>query len=136
MATSQFDPRVVAHADAALAEGLKAAAPALARHAARCVEGAGNASREIVGQLAWKDRAAALDLVAALAASDCARDAVAPLRRPLEAACDVVRVPHSGTQSGYVGQLKHLLPALVDALGARRGVDSVTGFEMPPRRAL
>ena len=89
MSTSQFDPRVVAHADAALAEGLKAAAPALARHAARCVEGAGNASREIVGQLAWKDRAAALDLVAALAASDCARDAVAPLRRPLEAACDV-----------------------------------------------
>ena len=42
-----------------------------------------------MGQLAWKDRAAALDLVAALAASDCARDAVAPLRRPLEAACDV-----------------------------------------------
>ena len=28
-------------------------------------------------------------LLAALAASDCARDAVAPLRRPLEAACDV-----------------------------------------------
>ena len=74
MSTSQFDPRVVAHADAALAEGLKAAAPALARHAARCVEGAGNASREIVGQLAWKDRAAALDLVCLLYTSPSPRD--------------------------------------------------------------
>ena len=89
LSTSDFDPRVVAQADAALAEGLKAAAPALARHAARCVEGAGNASRDVVGQLAWRDKASALDLVAALAASKCARDAVAPLRRPLEAACDV-----------------------------------------------
>ena len=71
-------------AAAALGEGLAAAAPALARHAARCAEGA---ARERAGQLAWRDQTAALELVEALCLDAAARDAAAALRRPLESAC-------------------------------------------------
>ncbi|KAH8069008.1 hypothetical protein JL721_6208 [Aureococcus anophagefferens] len=133
-ANAAFDPRLLARADGAYVEALDAAAPALARHAARCVE----AETATAEALAWRDKAAALDLVEALATSDCTQAGRAALvLGPLVGACD--RARHHGVKHVRNAAKRRLAleaaraAARREARGAasRRGVNALLGAKLP-----
>ncbi|EGB03292.1 hypothetical protein AURANDRAFT_68142 [Aureococcus anophagefferens] len=124
-ANAAFDPRLLARADGAYVEALDAAAPALARHAARCVE----AEATTAEALAWRDKAAALDLVEALATNDCTQAAAALVLGPLVGACD--RARHHGVKHVRDAAKRALLA--LEALRARRR-DAKHAAARPSRR--
>lgn len=90
---------------ASFAEAASAAAPAFARHAARCVDGR---------EADWRDKVAALDLIEELATSACCRDATRLLATPLAAALRRVRY----TKVRAVRDAAHRALTALDALHA------------------
>ncbi|KAH8057953.1 hypothetical protein JL722_6497 [Aureococcus anophagefferens] len=111
-------------ADGAYVEALDAAAPALARHAARCVE----AETATAEALAWRDKAAALDLVEALATNDCTQ-------APRRSSWDRSSAPATarGTTASSTSATPRSALLALEALRARRR-DAKHAAARPSRR--
>ncbi|KAH8098097.1 hypothetical protein JL720_1024 [Aureococcus anophagefferens] len=133
-ANAAFDPRLLARADGAYVEALDAAAPALARHAARCVE----AEATTAEALAWRDKAAALDLVEAprrtTARRPPRRSSSARSSAPATARGTTASSTSATPRSGRSSRSKRCARRRDAARGARpsrRGVNALLGAKLP-----